>query len=185
MKKTISKVLRESLKVLILVIVLCTFGGFGLESVSEKLYTIIPLLILFPALNNMIGSFGTIISSKFTTLLYLGKISKNWRKSKEMRRLIRKIFIIALIMAVYLGIASSIISLVKGYNLTSHIFTRVLLISIITTFVLISIITIMSIMVGIYVYKKDEDPDNFLIPITTAFADLGSMLVLSLLIVFI
>ena len=37
---------------------------------------------------------------------------------------------------------------------------------------------ITAIVAGIYYYKKKEDPNNFLIPITTSVADLGNMVVL-------
>ncbi|MGB9675390.1 MAG: hypothetical protein ACPLYW_02200, partial [Candidatus Nanoarchaeia archaeon] len=62
----IKKILRESLVILIVASILSTIGGIGLEALKTKFIFLIPLLILIPALNDAIGDFGVIISSKFT-----------------------------------------------------------------------------------------------------------------------
>ena len=42
---------------------------------------------------------------------------------------------------------------------------------------------IFSIIAGLHFYRKGEDPNNFLIPITTSIADLSNMFILSILVV--
>jgi cation transporter-like permease len=54
---------------------------------------------------------------------------------------------------------------------------------VLSTLALVSIICLISIMWGLYIFHKNEDPNNFLIPLTTAVADLGSMLIFGAMIV--
>ena len=141
-----------------------------------------PLLILMPSLNTMIGSYGTIMSSRFTTLLHEGKIKNKWYKNEEMRQLIKQIFIIALIMSVLSSTIAFTISSLSGYELIPDVITKILLITIIDVILLVSIIVLVSTFAGLYIYHKKEDPNNFLIPITTSIADLGNLLLLAFLV---
>jgi len=49
--------------------------------------------------------------------------------------------------------------------------------------VLVAILFLTSITAGLYFYRKGEDPNNFLIPITTSIADFGNMIVLTVLVI--
>ena len=177
------KIIKESIKVLLFASILSTIGGISLEGVQESVLAIIPLLILLPALNGIVGDFGTTFSAKLTTSLYLGEINtKNILKSKEIKHLISTIYIIALVSAVYMTILAFIISKFKNFDLNFLLIIKILFISIIVTLLVISVIISLSLILGVYYFNKKEDPNNFLIPITTAIGDLGSMFVLSVLI---
>ena len=87
-KNYLRRTFTESIKILVLAAILRLIGGLGVQSVSEKLVMITPLLIVLPALNAVVGNFGGITSARFTTLLYLGLVKKsNWRRSKKVRKL--------------------------------------------------------------------------------------------------
>ena len=175
------KIVKESMKIMILTSILSSIGGISLLTIERKLFLILPLLILLPGLNNMIGSFGTIMSSKFTTLLYLGKLKEKWWKSRDLTAVIWTIIIVAIISAVYIGLLSNLIAYWKGFDITSELIIKVVLISLLATILLVALIIFISIPAGLMVYKKNKDPDNFLIPLTTSVADLGSMLIFTLL----
>lgn len=172
-----SVIVKESLKIIILASILSSIGGIGLQSIRERILTILPLLILLPALNDMIGDYGTIISSKFTTGLYTGRIKS--LKSKEIHNLFTVIASIAIISSIYIGILSCTIAYFNGYSIAFPIIIKVLWVSILTTIALVMIIFFVSITTGLWIYSKREDPNNFLIPITTSVGDLGSMLIFS------
>lgn len=173
------KIIKESIKIMILASILSSIGGISLQIVEKKLLLIIPLLILLPGLNNMIGSFGTIMSSKFTTLLFLGKIEDKWWKSKDLRTIIGVLVVVSIISAVYIGLLANLIAYWKDFLITTDLIIKVVIISLLATILLVTLIILISIIAGFMVYKKNEDPDNFLIPITTSIADLGSMLIFS------
>lgn len=182
-KNIIYKIIRESLLILMITSILSTLGGIGLESVQEKLFVYIPFLVAIPALNDMIGDFGGIVSSKFTTLLYLGKVKEEyWWRSEELRSLFRKIFVSSVFSSLYLCILATIISLTKGFHPKPLFFLKFVFLFLVITLILISIILAISILGGFYTYKKNKDPDNFLIPITTSVADLSTMLIFALII---
>ena len=178
------RIISESLRVLIIASVVSTIGGIGLQALEEKLLVFIPMLILVPALNHMTGSFGTIISSKFTTDLYLGKVGRNWWKSRDIQNLFRSVMIVSFLTALYVSILASAFSMYQGFPLTIELFFKMVLLSITANLCLVSLIFVVSAVAGLYIYSEKKDPNNFLIPLTTSLADLGSMIIFSLMIAF-
>ncbi len=75
---------------------LSLIGGIGIELVSEKLLPIIPLVIIFPALNSLVGDYATLIAA------HAGSTSKHSRSKKELVRamapslVVNYLFIIAM-----------------------------------------------------------------------------------------
>ena len=180
-----SVIMKESMKILIITAIISSVGGVGLENVKEKLIAIIPLLIMLPALNDMIGDYGTIVSSKFTAMLYTGKIDirKGVLKSAEMRNLAKMLFAIALITSLYIGAVSYGMAYYGGFPFDFSVFMKVMGVSILCTMMLVGIIFLTSATAGIWIYRRKEDPNNFLIPITTAIADFASMLLFAFIVV--
>lgn len=181
MKKIIATILKESFRTIIFASLLSSLGGVGLELIQERLIAILPLLIVFPALNNMIGNFGTIISANFTTLLFTQQLRARW-KSRKLKELLHRISIISFISSLLLGTAASAIAYLKGYALTPDIFIKVLLIVIICTIALVSLISLISVSAGFYYYHLKQDPDNKLIALSTSIADFGALIIFSVLI---
>ncbi len=178
--KLMSKIIRESWKVLIIASILSSIGGLGLKSIQDKLVLLVPLIIVLPALNGMIGNFGIIITAKFTTTLFEGKIKGRLLKTYFVRHLFKEIMPIALVAAIYISLLSCFIAYFKGYGFEWISLGKVLLITLISTITLVLIIFLIAIVYGYHVYKNNEDPDDVLIPITTAIADLGTMVIFSL-----
>lgn len=174
------KIISESLKMLIIASAVSTIGGIGLQSLEQKLVTLLPLLILLPALNHMVGSYGTIISSRFTADLYMGRISRNWWKSPAVKMLLKSVLLIAFITSLYVAALSSAVSLYSGFEVTAMLFSRTMLISAAVTMAFVLVIFFITVLSGLYIYSKKKDPNNFLIPLTTSIADLGSITVFSL-----
>ena len=172
-------IVKESLKVLLFASLLSSLGGFTLEGIKEVFVTIVPLIILLPALNSMIGSYGSIISSKFTTLLHTGRLRGDWHKNAELRRLFLQVLLLSVITAFLTVIMAFLLSLASGFNLTLETALKVSFITGVDVILLVCILFLISITAGFYFYKRNEDPDNFLIPITTSIADFGNMLLLT------
>ena len=64
--------------------------------------------------------------------------------------------------------------------MTLNSILKIVQVSIITTASMVSIIVLISFIGGEFIYRRGEDPNNFIIPITTSLADLGSIIVFSL-----
>jgi cation transporter-like permease len=175
-------IVKESLKILIMASILSSIGGIGMESISSKLVVIIPLIILLPALNDMVGDFGCIVSSKFTTMLYLGKVGSKWWKSRHLHTLFLVILFTSFITSVFIGVAASVIAYWSGYSLSFEVFLKVLGIAVLSNIILVSVIFTISIIGGLAIFRRNEDPNNFLIPITTSFADLFNLAIFAVLV---
>lgn len=180
----VSVIVKSSVKVLIPASIMSSVGGIGLQYLQNSIVTIIPLLVLLPALNDMIGDFGIIMSSKFTTMLYTGDVNlRNYHKSKILNSLFLVILTVSAISAVYIGILANLVAYLMGVQFSIDLMLKVVLIAIVSSMILITIITLVSLVLGARIFKKGEDPNNFLIPLTTSIADFGSMIIYSLLVV--
>ena len=180
----IKKIVKESAKILIIASIISGVGGVGFEALKLKIAALIPLVVMMPALNDMIGDFGTIISSKFTMLLYQKKIHKSWWNSYELGDLFRIIASIALFAAFYLGVVSVAVAHFQGVPINIIEALKVIAIAFMSTATLVLVIFFLSIICGLWVYKKGEDPNNFLIPLTTSVADFSSLALFTFLVVF-
>ena len=179
------KIIKESIKVLIIGSLLSSFGGMSLELIRTKLTLFLPLVIVLPALTDMVGDAGTIVVSKITTYLYLGKFKK-----KLLTKFILDLFLLLLkifsISAIYVTFLALFIGYIKeGFSFNFIFLLKMFLIILITTFTIISIIFSVALVGSRYAFRRNIDPDDLLIPITTAIADLGSLITFSLLVYFI
>ena len=176
-------IIKESIKILLLASFISSLGGLALEQVRTLFLLILPLIILLPSLNNMIGNYGTIISSRFSTMLYEGEIKRKWWKNLDLKKLFFQIGIMVLVGAVLSSAVAIGITYFSPGGISFATALKVFLIVVIDMLVLTNILFFVAIFAGIYIYKKKEDPNNFLIPITTSVADFANMVVLALLII--
>ena len=175
-------IIKESIKVLFFASIISSLGGLAIEQIKTVFVSIMPLVILLPALNNMIGDYGKIISSKFSTLLYENKVNRKWWKEGLIKRLFLQVVSVALITTVLSTMAAFVISSLSKNAVSLDVAYKVFLIAIIDVVALVSVLFLVAILAGTIIYRKKEDPSNFLIPITTSVADFGNMLILAMLV---
>lgn len=175
-------IVKESTGMLLLATLITLFGGIALEEIKTTFVAVMPLVILLPALNSLIGSYGTIISSRLTTLLHEGYIQKNALLNREMQKLILQIMLIAAITAIVAAAASLAISTFAGFPWDLTLAVRIFLIALFDTLILVALLTFIATTLGLALYKKKEDPNNILIPLTTSIADVGNIVIMALLI---
>ncbi len=169
-------IIKESIKILLLASLISSSGGVALEEIKFVFISILPLVILLPVLNDMLGNYGTIISSRFSTMLHEGKIKSNWFANKEIAKLFVQIVVVALITAILSSVMALLVSKFSSYALTLEIINKIIAITLIDVAIIVSLLFFVSIMSGLYFFKKQEDPNNFLIPITTSIADFANMI---------
>ena len=175
-------IVKESAGILLLAMLITLLGGIALEEIKTSLVAIIPLVILLPVLNDLIGDYGTIVSSRFATMLHEGRIQGRAFKNPDVQKLIFQVMLIAAITAVGSVGASLIISALAGFTLDLAIIIRIILIALLDTLLLVALLAVVAITAGLYLYRKKEDPNNILIPLTTAVADVGNIIIMALLI---
>ena len=179
----VKTIIRESIKILLFSAIISSFGGLAVEQIKALFISIIPLLILLPTLNDLIGDYGTIIASRFSTMLHEGKIKEKWWINAELKKLYVQILIIALITSISSAAVALLISHVSHYTISSALAFKIFLAVILDVVLLISILFVISVLAGLYFFRKKEDPNNFLIPIITSVADFGNMLLLSAIVI--
>lgn len=174
-------ILKEGLKIIILASIISSIGGLALEQIKALFLTMLPLVILLPALNDMVGDYGSIIASRFSTMLHKGEVEKQWWKEPQVKALFWQILIIAGITAVLCAtIALALSKYTRAPLLVTPLFAlKIMLITLFDVLILVCVLFIVTVLAGIYIFKKNEDPNNFLIPITTSIADFGNMVVLA------
>lgn len=175
-------IIRESAKILVLASVISSLGGLALESLKAAFLAITPLVVLLPTLNDAIGDFGTIASSRFSTMLHEGKARGSLFENEELRRLFVQIIIVALLAAGFAAGAALIISGFSGYSATLETAAKVFLVALVDAAILVCLLFAIAVAAGRHFYEKGEDPNNFLIPITTAVADFANMAILAVLV---
>lgn len=176
-------IVKESIKIMLLASIISSFGGLALENIKPLFISILPLVILLPTLNGMIGGYGTIISSRFSTMLHEGEVKKeHFHLNPELRELLFQVFLIAMLTTIISTAVSLMISHFTGFTVNYLIVSKIFAISVIDVILLVSILFLVAVFAGIYYFKKQEDPNNFLIPITTSIADFGNMLLLAVLV---
>ena len=178
------KIIKESFKVLIFASLLSSFGGLSLEFIKAKLSLFLPLIIILPSLADMVGDSGTIVVSKITTYYALGKF-KDKLAPKFILNLFFSLLIIASFSAVYITVLALFIGYLKGFSFNIYFLFKMLLIVLLTTIAILLIIFLVALIGGRYAFKRKIDPDDLLIPLTTSIADLGSLIIFSLLVFFI
>jgi len=176
------KILKESLKVLILGSLISSLGGFALENVKDKILLFLPLVIILPALANMIGHAGIIFVSKITTYFYTGKLKLNNIESKQVMHLFFLLLIIFSLASVYVTILTIFVSYLKGFSFNFIFGLKMLITVFLTTVLIVFLVSFVAIIGWKYTIKNKIDPDDLLIPITTSIADLGSFILFSLLV---
>ena len=147
-----------------------------LERIKLLFIQIVPLIIMLPTLNAMIGDYGIIVSSRFSTMLHEGKAKKDIWSTKELRVLFAQMIVVAFVTAIISTTLSLLVA--KGIYHVGDFLTSIKMIFIIIIDVVLLMVLLFatSVIAGCYFYYKREDPNNFLIPISTAIADFGNML---------
>jgi len=176
-------ILKESMQIILLTSIISSFGGLALERIKPLFIQVIPLIIMLPTLNAMIGDYGIIVSSRFSTMLHEGRVNREIWSTRQLRILFAQIMLIGGLTAVISTLLSFVATSLMGNAINMVIASKLALIILVDVLALILILFATSVLAGCYFYYKREDPNNFLIPITTSIADFGNMVLLSLLVV--
>lgn len=176
-------IIRESLKILLFASLVSSLGGLGLERLKTVIVSVLPLVIMMPVLNDMIGDFGSILASRFSTMLHENKIHQDWRRSKELKKLFCQILLISVFATLLSAVLAIIISRFASGTFDWLTAIKVLSVALIDVLILVFVLFSLSIYFGLHYFRKGEDPNNFLIPITTSVADFGNMMLLAVLVI--
>lgn len=181
-REPLRQIIAENLIPVVFSSLITMIGGISLALIEKKLYFLLPVLITIPALADMVGDFSTIIASKSVALIEQKKLPRHWEHSKIILGLALNMLWMALFYSLIIGLASLMIAYWQGFPLDALFVAKFLLILGVINILMVLFLIIFSIRIGVLVAYHGHDPDNFLIPITTSIADVGVLLLFSVMV---
>ncbi|RMF30276.1 MAG: hypothetical protein D6752_04380 [Candidatus Nitrosothermus koennekii] len=177
---SLKKLLKTQIPLLVIISVVEIFAGLLLESMSKDILSKPSILMLVPAFLALGGNLGITYGSRLSTTIHLGILEFTLKNPAFKNNLIA-ISIASISTFIILGILSYSINSLQGLAVLSIQDTTLL--ALISGLILTMIIMPMAITVAYISYRKGIDPDDMIVPIITATADVIGMLALSTVII--
>ncbi len=173
--KTISK---EIIPLLIPLAFMGTLAGMTYTLDLDRLVTFAALLILITPFTGGCGSIGGILCSRLATGMHMGSINPDVVPKKDIMPYFSTSFGYSVILFPLLALIAHGAALLLG--LTSPGLPEMILISVVSGFILISLVNIISYATATMSFRYGLDPDNFGIPVITSAIDLlGAAILIS------
>ena len=163
------KIIKESIVIVMISSIFGLFSGTVLGANEELLYTIPLILLILPSLNSLIGDMCTVLVSRITTHLYIGLIPPKIQKSDRLKEDFLGLLLTTLFSLVFLIFVGFSIGLLTRVNIINPFL--VIIIIVLTVLVIFASMFVLLFISAIYLFKRGNDPNNFLIPFLTSFID--------------
>jgi mgtE-like transporter len=161
------RTLKESMITMLLVAFVVNVTGTVLKQISYFVSNRKEVFTVYPALIDTIGDVGSVVGSTATTKLALGLLTPSLASMRSHAKNIFSAWSASLIVFVILAVLSLAINGV--FSLPS--FLNLISVLLIANVIAVTAIVLLSYSISILAFKKGLDPDNFVIPIESSFAD--------------
>ena len=161
------KTIRESLVTMIFVSFIVNITGTVLKRISvivegrKEIYTV------YPALIDAVGDVGSVVGSTATTKLALGLLAPSFSSIRNHATNVLSAWAASIVIFVTLAV----LSLTINGMFALYPFLDLLSTLLIANIIAVAAIVTVSYAISILTFKKGLDPDNFVIPIESSFAD--------------
>lgn len=161
------KTVKESLITLFFVAFIVNITGTVLKRISIIVENRREIYTVYPALIDLVGDVGSVVGSTSTTKLALGLLKPSFRSMKNHAMPIFAAWTSSIIIFVLL----STLSLSMNAMLTLQSFLGFTFLLLTANIIAVATIILTSYAISILTFQKGLDPDNFVIPIESSFAD--------------
>jgi mgtE-like transporter len=161
------KTIKESMITMLLVAFVVNVTGTVLKQISYFVSDRKEIFTVYPALIDTIGDVGSVVGSTATTKLALGLLTPSLASMRSHAKNIFSAWSASLIVFVILAVLS--LSINGVFSLPS--FLNLISVLLIANVIAVTAIVLLSYSISILTFKKGLDPDNFVIPIESSFAD--------------
>jgi mgtE-like transporter len=161
------KTIKESMTTLLIVAFVVNVTGTVLKQISYFVAERKEVFTVYPALIDTIGDVGSVVGSTATTKLALGLLTPSLASMRSHAKNIFSAWSASLMVFVILAVLSLAINGV--FSLPS--FLSLISVLLIANIIAVTAIVLLSYSISILTFKKGLDPDNFVIPIESSFAD--------------
>jgi len=165
--KEFRSIIKDALPTMILIAFIVNITGTLLKGISNIAGNRREIYTIYPAIIDVIGDAGLVVSSAATMKLTLGILSPTFTSIKNHAKNIFSSWTSSLILFVTLGILSLIINSIFEINSIMNLLTLLVIVNIIA----FAANVVISYAISILSFKRGLDPDNFVIPIGNSIAD--------------
>ncbi len=166
-EKDFLQILKETVPTMLLIALLVNITGTLLEGISTLAGNQREVYTVYPAMIDMMGDAGLVVSSAATAKLTLGVLTPSFGAIKNDAKNILSAWTSTLMLFVVIGVIA--LALNGGFTLSA--FTDLLLILLVSNVIAFAGIVLISFGISILTFKRGLDPDNFVIPINSSIAD--------------
>ncbi len=177
----VRRIVRESVFVILICIVLDLQAGIILDLNLNSFLQWTALLLLIPSYLAMGGNIGIILGSRLSSALYLGTIEPNFSQwTKTAKENLAASLLLGLSAFIFVGMITFVVSVFL--NLSFPDIGRLLLLTIVSGFLLIVCLSLLTFFTAILAFRRGLDPDNIIAPIIATSGDLiGAVIFVALL----
>ncbi len=161
------KTIKESMTTMLLVAFVVNVTGTVLKQISYFVADRKEVFTVYPALIDTIGDVGSVVGSTATTKLALGLLTPSLFSMRSHAKNIFSAWSASLMVFVVLTVLSLAIN--GLFSMVS--FLSLLSVLLIANLIAVAAIVLLSYSISILTFKRGLDPDNFVIPIESSFAD--------------
>jgi len=161
------KTLKESLVTMIFVAFIVNVTGTVLKRISAVVEGRKEIYTVYPALIDTVGDVGSVIGSTATTKLALGLLAPSFSSIRNHATNVLSAWAASIVIFVTLAV----MSLAVNGIFTLHPFLGLISTLLTANIIAVAAIVTVSYTISILTFKKGLDPDNFVIPIESSFAD--------------
>jgi mgtE-like transporter len=161
------KTIKESMTTMLLVAFIVNVTGTVLKQISYFVAERKEVFTVYPALIDTIGDVGSVVGSTATTKLALGLLTPSLASMRSHAKNIFSAWSSSLIVFVILAVLSLAINGVFSFSS----FLNLISVLLIANLIAVAAIVLLSYSISILTFKRGLDPDNFVIPIESSFAD--------------
>jgi len=163
------KIVKHGLPLLTITILIEIFAGQILQGKQESLLLFPVFLISIPVINSISGNIGSVLGARLASGLHVGYIRLSL-KDKEMHDNLLISILIGLI--TYLILAIVIYFLALFGNIIEDItLIEFVAIIVLTGFLLICVVSLISVFTAFLSFKRGLDPDDMVAPVVTTVGD--------------
>jgi mgtE-like transporter len=161
------KTIKESMTTMLIVAFVVNITGTILKQISYFVSDRKEIITVYPALIDTIGDVGSVVGSTATTKLALGLLTPSLASMRSHAKNIFSAWSASLVVFVILAVLSLAINGVFSWFRILSLFSILLIANVIA----VAAIVLLSYSISILTFKRGLDPDNFVIPIESSFAD--------------
>jgi mgtE-like transporter len=161
------KTVKESMATMIFVAFMVNITGTVLKGIDRFVEGRKEIYTVYPALIDMIGDVGSVVGSTATTKLALGLLTPSFSSMRNHAKNIFSAWAASIVMFTVLAVLA--LSVHGLFSLSA--FVGLISLLLIANVLAVAAIVLVSFAIAILTFKRGLDPDNFVIPIESSFAD--------------